>query len=153
MLAMVLGMMMLMTIISYYAFLSTTMRIKIKLRLKIYSLKSDSWRSLDDCHSRFAAHKGAPSCHGIFVGHSVHWLVSDKDGLGIVYIFAFHFGTEKFHGVPHPRFPDKNVLVNMRRLRGEIFLRMHLFVVFVRFAWHFYPWNPWSSFLMLLIQV
>ncbi|KAL8127143.1 hypothetical protein AgCh_014168 [Apium graveolens] len=95
---------------------------EVRNKVKIYSLKSDSWRRLDDCRLRFAAHERAPSCHGVFVDCSVHWLVSDKDGLGIVYIFGFHLGTEKFHGVPHPRFPDKNCLVNVGKLGGKLCL-------------------------------
>lgn len=59
---------------------------------------------------------------GVFLNDSVHWLVSKKSGFGISYIFAFHLGTEKYHGVPHPRFSDKNVFVNLGKLGGKLCL-------------------------------
>lgn len=88
----------------------------------IYSLKSRSWRTLDDCPFLSYTQNQPFFHHGVFIDHSLHWLVREKSGSGISHIFAFHLGTEEYHKVPRPRFSDKNLLVYMNELGGKLCL-------------------------------
>ncbi|XP_074324911.1 F-box protein CPR1-like [Apium graveolens] len=91
-------------------------------KVMIYSLKSHSWQTLDDCPFLSTTQNQPFLTHGVFLDHSLHWLVLENSGSRIAHIFAFHLGTEKYHKVPHPRFSGKNLLVYMNKLGGKLCL-------------------------------
>lgn len=100
----------------------TQFRNEVRNKVRIYSLKSDSWRRLDYCPFRFAISYFMPAPQGVFVEGSLHYLVNKKLSCGIARIYAFHVGTEKYHVVPHPPFSDMSFLGTLDQLGGKLCL-------------------------------
>ncbi|KAL8127140.1 F-box protein CPR1-like [Apium graveolens] len=95
---------------------------EVRNKVRIYSLKSDSWRRLDYCPFRFATADLAAGPRGVFIEGSLHYLVNKKLSCGIARIYAFHVGTEEYHVVPHPPFSDMSFLGTMDKLGGKLCL-------------------------------
>lgn len=100
----------------------TQFRNEVRNKVRIYSLKSDSWRRLDYCPFRFALSTFMPAPQGVFLEGSLHYLVNQKFSRGIARIYAFHVGTEKYHVVPHPPFSDMSFLGIVDKLGGKLCL-------------------------------
>ncbi|KAI8000265.1 F-box protein CPR1 [Camellia lanceoleosa] len=83
--------------------------------VKVYSLKSNSWRRIQDFPYYLRYKRG----YGVLVGSALHWVVSRKyesDTANLV--AAFDLTDEKYRLVPQPEFSDKDFHMNVGELDG-----------------------------------
>ncbi|XP_047258128.1 F-box/kelch-repeat protein At3g23880-like, partial [Capsicum annuum] len=78
--------------------------------LKIYSLKSDSWGSVDDCRLRKCKSREEVYISGIIVKGKLHWPNAKVNGLISDYkewnIISFDLANEKWGEVEHPCYKE-----------------------------------------------
>ncbi|KAA8516864.1 hypothetical protein F0562_017318 [Nyssa sinensis] len=86
--------------------------------VKVYNLKSNSWRRIPDFPYYLRDVLGNGS-NGMLVSAALHWVVtrepkSDTSNL----IAAFDIGTEEYRLVPQPEYSDENFLMDVGVLGG-----------------------------------
>ncbi|KAH7836720.1 hypothetical protein Vadar_004760 [Vaccinium darrowii] len=83
--------------------------------VKVYSMKSHSWRRIQD----FPYYLRYKRSYGELVGSALHWVVSRKPESDVAnLIAAFDLTSEEYRLVPQPEFSEKDFHMNIGELEG-----------------------------------
>ncbi|KAL6553509.1 hypothetical protein OROGR_007351 [Orobanche gracilis] len=91
---------------------------EVENEVKVYSMKSDSWRRIED-FPYFLCYKHA---HGVLVGGALHWAVTMDDDLDDPerWIASFDIATEEYHLIPRPEYVEMGFHMNVGEVGGKL---------------------------------
>ncbi|KAF7142742.1 hypothetical protein RHSIM_Rhsim05G0174400 [Rhododendron simsii] len=110
-----------------------------KPKVKVYTLRSNSWRRIGDC-----PHRIPPDCLGTFVNRALHWIQlsasSDSNDIIVSLDLAKETYGESFHGcgirlVAHNRISETEMQCSLSCIEGKVLNnRNHHFSTYMTFT-------------------